>query len=629
MISIVNFVSSFLALFIVYFVANRLGTYVLNVFKARKTGLPIVYGPPLAQNAIFWVIAGPISRPWLKKKLPAWLYNRIVLTVYGVEFFQKDQPWREYVEPQLKANPKLRGEGKSYILVTGGRLELWTYDPELAKQITTRPNDFPQFDAASIVMNVFGTNVLTTDGAEWSRHRRIVAGAVTERVSPIVWSESIRQTRALIASITNDSDDSTPGSGTTNAMFDLIKRVTIHVLYAAGMGNKQDFASSAQEEVPAGAHLSFFDAVKMVNENAAGCTVIPTSILLNWPSWAPGAEWLRRLGHAKIDFPKYTVKALNEEKERSAASKSDQPRNNIMSALVAASERNEGDLEEGAAKRKGPALSEQELIGNLYIFTAAGFDTTANSISYTILLLARYPKWQDWLIEEIDALLGDDPDADFEYTSIFPKAHRALAVLLETDRLYPPVIHLAKMVRLPQIITTSTCGTFSLPGMMNVYVNSIMLHKIPETWRNLNMTPLELASRRDDEDGILGDEHDYRPSRWINPQGSSSPIFQPPKGSYMTWSAGPRVCPGMKMAHVEFVGILITLFSKHRLEVTRKMVPVKGAPEVLIPESDDALRKRLDDLIETSTPKLTLEMDVYDTKPGEERGLSVRWVKRR
>lgn len=83
------------------------------------------------------------------------------------------------------------------------------------------------------------------------------------------------------------------------------------------------------------------------------------------------------------------------------------------------------------------------------------------------------------------------------------------------------------------------------------------------------------------------------------------------------------------MAHVEFVGILITLFSKHRLEVTRKMVPVKGAPEVLIPESDDALRKRLDDLIETSTPKLTLEMDVYDTKPGEERGLSVRWVKRR
>lgn len=267
MISYAKLVLSLWVLYVGYSITSCLITYGVNLTKARKTGLPIVYGPPIVQNSLLWVVVGPISRKWVKRNFPAWMYNRIVLSVYGVEFYQKDQPWREYVEPQLKANPKLRGEGKSYILVTSGRLELWTYDVEVAKQVTSRPSDFPQFDAASFVMSVFGTNVLTTDGAEWSRHRRIVAGAVTERVSPIVWSESLRQTRALLASIASKSENATPGSGSTNTMFDLIKRVTIHVLYAAGMGNRQEFESGAPEKSVAGTTLSFIEAVKMVNES--------------------------------------------------------------------------------------------------------------------------------------------------------------------------------------------------------------------------------------------------------------------------------------------------------------------------------------------------------------------------
>ena len=52
----------------------------------------------------------------------------------------------------------------------------------------------------------------------------------------------------------------------------------------------------------------------------------------------------------------------------------------VITQLVAASEQPD---DEGmkASSRKG-ALSQQEMAGNLFIFTAAGFDTTAASKSF-------------------------------------------------------------------------------------------------------------------------------------------------------------------------------------------------------------------------------------------------------
>lgn len=567
------------------------------------------------------MIMGPLTRPYLKRKLPPWIFNRIALTVYGLEFFQRDQPFEDYVRPQIKSNPQLLGNGKSYVLVTSGKLEFWTWDAEIAREFTARPKDFGTFDIGNFVMNTFGKNVLTTDGSEWSRHRRIVAGAVTERVSGLVWNESVRQTRALLASISNKEGADGSESGTTNQIFDMMKRIAIHVLYAAGMGNKQDFdGGDNQEQLKPGMHLTYIDAVKLINENTAGPTILPTSLLLNWPTWLPGSAWLRELGHAKVEFPQHTRDALAKEKRLEA--ETGHARNNVMSALLSASERNEGDPEKGEKKRKGPALSEEELVGNLYIFTAAGFDTTGNTLSYALVLLARYPKWQRWIQEELDALLPADKTTDFDYVTIFPQAHRCLAVMLETLRFFPPIIHITKMTRTPQTVTTSTCGTFTIPAKTTVYVNTIALQTDPAVWQDLNLTDADRAAASDNGGDKQGDEHVFRPSRWINPSGSATPLYQPPKGAYLPWSAGPRVCPGQKMAQVEFVGVMATLFAQHRMEIVRKEAPGGGI------ESDQALEERLDGIMENSTPKLTLEMDVYNVKEGEDRGLGMRWVRR-
>jgi cytochrome P450 len=606
---------------VLLYIAWLLFRFVQNVLAARKLGFPQIWVPGIVQNGYFWMIFGPVNRLQFKKRLPTWLYERLELTIYGFEFFQKSKPFDEHAVPQVRRNPKLAGGGKTYTLVTSGGLELISSDREIAAAVLGRPQDFRQNENASLVLNVFGSNVLTTDGSEWVRHRRIVAGAVTDRINPIVWKESIRQTRGLLASI---RDNGNAASGcTTHNMFDLVKRVTIHVLYAAGMGNQQDF--DGEEEVPKGMNLTYIEAVKAVNENAAGPTVLPTSLLLNYPSFLPGKAWATRLGQAKLEYPIHTRKALAREKALEAELGT--ARNNVMSALISASERNEGgDVEKSGARR--PGLSEEELIGNLYIFTAAGFDTTANTLAYALVLLARYPQWQYWICEELDTLLPEDRSADFDFASVYLKAHRIQAILYETLRLFPSILHLTKMTQTNATVTTNSAGEFTVPPKTTVYINSIQLHRDPEVWRDLNMTPAERAAICEGEAGILHDEDVFRPSRWINPPGSSTPLFNPPIGTYIPWSEGPRRCPGRAMAKTEFSGILSTLFSQHRLEVVRKERSIAGTRDAVVPEDDDAVYKRLDALIATTTPIMTLEMDVYNTKPGEDRGLGLRWIPR-
>lgn len=545
------------------YIASLIVPNIRNALNAYQTGFPTIHVPLLAQGGYVWMIFGPVTRVWFKKNLPAWISDRLALTVYGFEYFEREKPFKDYVMPQIKANPNLRGGGKTYVLVTAGQYEITTWDAEIAREMTARPKDFQQHTNASFVLSQFGDNLFTTDGATWSRHRRIVAGAVTERVSPVVWNESVRQTRQMLEMVDREE------SHGTYRMFDYVKRIAIHVLYAAGMGNATDFETG--EKGQPGMKLTYIDAIRTINDSVAGPLVLPTSLMHNWPSWMPGASYMRHLGQAKDEFPIHTKAALGQERE--LAAESGATRNNVMSALIAASEQDEGSEK----KTKGPALTEKELQGNLWIFTAAGFDTTANTISFSLILLARYPSWQEWLLEEIDALVPNPEIEELDYQEIFPKAHRVMAVMLETLRLYTPLIHILKEAKADQQMTTSLCGTFRIPGPANIYVNTVMLHRDPDLWRNLNMSKVELSASKDDEDGLAGDEHNFRPTRWLNPPNSETTLFQPPKGSFLPWSAGPRVCPGQKMAQVEYVGVMVALFAKRRLEVMRKDMPVKGA----------------------------------------------------
>jgi cytochrome P450 len=195
--------------------------------------------------------------------------------------------------------------------------------------------------------------------------------------------------------------------------------------------------------------MSYVDAIALCTENLLLAAFLPAS-LLKLPVMP---RLLQTLGLALTRLPSLTQNMLDQERQRalhtaSSASnistgKPDGSPTTIMSTLVRLSDqeknRAEGDnasvlKHDQSMKRDTKSyLTEEEIAGNLFIFTAAGFDTTANTMSYAVTLLAVYPEWQAWIQTEIDivlASLSETPD----YATAFPRLTRCLAVMVS---LYP------------------------------------------------------------------------------------------------------------------------------------------------------------------------------------------------
>lgn len=201
-----------------------------------------------------------------------------------------------------------------------------------------------------------------------------------------------------------------------------------------------------------------------------------------------------------------------------------------------------------------------------------------------------------------------------EYSSVFPRATRLMAVMLETLRLYTPVVHVLRTNETPQELRASD-GMISLPANSSVVINHIALHLDPDVWPDINRC--SDPSWVDTDNNELPDECTFRPSRWINPLGSTRRIYQPPKGCFLPWGHGPRVCPGQKMGQVEFVAVMLKLLQRHRIDA----VPLNE-------EEPREVEQRLDGLLNNSVPKMTLTMDgIYDA--GITGGVAMRLTSRK
>jgi cytochrome P450 len=472
-----------------------------------------------------------------------------------------------------------------------------------------------------LIMGQFGRNVLTDNGEKWTKQRKVVAGVINERISKTVFNESIKQTEGLLGEVYERADG---GVSDSNRLFDMMKKITIHVLSGAGMGASVAWNGNDNEKPREGYKMTYIEACKTVINGVAGPIILPIWLMKNWPWFLPGSDFLKALAPAMVEFPLHTKHLLEQERQRTL-SHGGQTQSNIMSQLLQASEQEE----------ESKALTEEEMLGNLFIFTAAGFDTTANTLSYALVLLCRYPEVQDWILEEVDSLLPTSSSSgeEVDYAAIFPKVTRIMAVMLETLRLFVPVIHLARDTHKAEAIQTSQ-RTYNIPADCNVYVDSVALHLDKTLWRDLNLseTPQKPTNNGTTTEIMPEDEHLFRPSRWINPPSSPHPLFQPPRGAYVPWSAGPRVCPGQKMAQVEFTAIFLTLFRRHRIEV----VPLRVRDGGLREETREEVNARLDALMRDSISVLTLQMvGVYDVGAGDGergegvKGLPVRFSRRR
>lgn len=185
----------------------------------------------------------------------------------------------------------------------------------------------------------------------------------------------------------------------------------------------------------------------------------------------------------------------------------------------------------------GETFTTEEMVDQVAIFFLAGHETSASTLAWALYLMALYPKWQDRLAQEAQALTT----CDF---SVMQKLRLSRDVFRETLRLYPPVPMMVRENRCPEQMRKRAVRKGS-----QLVISPWHLHRHTRLW--------------DNPDG-------FDPARWQTENGK---ICQ--REAFIPFSAGARVCPGAGFAMIEGPLILSRILRDY--EVIAGPVPVPVA----------------------------------------------------
>ena len=239
-------------------------------------------------------------------------------------------------------------------------------------------------------------------------------------------------------------------------------------------------------------------------------------------------------------------------------------------------------------------LTDEEILGNAFVFMLAGHETTANSLHFCMVLLAMNVAAQRHLQADLDEILRGRPVSESDYEEIIPKLFGSMAgaVINEELRLIAPVVTLPKSTPKdsPQVLEIGG-KTCTVPADCYVAIVTTAVHRNPNQWptgppANPNRPTHPLSN-------LDNDLEEFKPERWIldsdakhtarmpdqetdteasnlgvnTAADTSAALYRPPKGAYIPFSEGHRSCIGRRFAQIEVLAVLALIFSQYSVEL--------------------------------------------------------------
>ena len=195
-----------------------------------------------------------------------------------------------------------------------------------------------------------------------------------------------------------------------------------------------------------------------------------------------------------------------------------------------------------------PAMDERQLIDECVTLFAAGHETTAGTLTFTLWLLAHHPAIQARLAAEVDGVLPS-PDAlpTIDDVDRLPYARQ---VVSESMRLFPP----AWLQGRQALADTVVNGTPVRRGQV-VMVSQWLTHRDPRWWPRPGVF---------DPDRFAADD----PGR--------------PRWAYFPFGGGSRVCVGEAFAWAEAIVVLATLARRWRFAPEPRTGPLRLEPGITL-----------------------------------------------
>lgn len=366
----------------------------------------------------------------------------------------------------------------------------------------------------------------------------------------LVWEETTRQVQDMLDKVYASPDNK------HRTLCDDSRTIALHAFMGVGLGAPQDFSTGARQR-SGGRTFSFRDALTKVLHEIILTTVasqLPPAVLKLLPKY---------ISEMKVAFDEAglyigdLIRAQEEVSGEKTAASTEKKPDTFLSALVNNARDDANATEEsmggGGGRKKG--FSKQDLMGNMFVMSFAGHDTTASSLAFTVSMLAVRPGHQKWIQEEIDQVLATPGLDRGDYKAIFPRLKRCQALLFETLRLYHPALLVTRQTAAHNQLDIALDSTgakgqekraIQIPAGTLVHANLHATYHSTELWGP--------------------DCGEWKPERFIIPAGTDKPgwpeyrpepagqtaekLVAPPLALSSFWSMGPRICLGMKFSQV-------------------------------------------------------------------------------
>ena len=338
--------------------------------------------------------------------------------------------------------------------------------------------------------------LLTAEGQQWRMQRRALAPLFARRT---VLSFSVAMIDAAAALVERlklrDGQIEDIAVEATRLTLDVLERT----MFSDGLGRSPEEIRLAMKH--------YFEAIGRLD---------PFDVL-GLPNWVPRlSRWklrpMLRLFESAID-------AIVSTRRRRIAEDPDSVPRDILTLLL-----------EARDPETGEGLSEVEVRANILTFIAAGHETTANSITWSLFLLSQSPEWRARVQAEADRELDGDVEGLAE------RLVETRAVIDEANRLYPPIAAISRAALAPDELA----GEPIRVGTM-VVIAPYVLHRHRALW---------------------ADPDAFDPNRFLDGARERIDRF-----AYLPFGVGPRICIGATFALQEASIVVATVMRHFTLEL--------------------------------------------------------------
>jgi cytochrome P450 len=199
----------------------------------------------------------------------------------------------------------------------------------------------------------------------------------------------------------------------------------------------------------------------------------------------------------------------------------------------------------------GTAMTGAEVRSNILTFISAGHETTANALTWSLLLVSQSPYWRERVEAEVDGAIGSPPEG------LAGRLPVTRAVIEEAIRLYPPIAAISRVALGDDVVMGERIARGSL-----IVIAPYVLHRHRRLW--------------DEPDG-------FDPNRFLGEARRAINCF-----AYLPFGAGPRTCIGSAFALQEATLVLATIVSRFRVtlapgHVVRPVLHVTLRPDDGLP----------------------------------------------